>query len=282
MLLLYVSVLVHELSHCVVARGFGLPVRRILLYPLGGFSEIEQEPPRPAGSSLVSGAGPAAVPRAGRDRLRLAIEVVPARRHRPDADRPAVRGEPDRRRSSTCCPACRWTAAGCCVRRVWKVTGRPGTGPRCRPPGRAGCWPSPARRAAEPIFGQRSGSSRSACTWLWLLVIAASSGSSATQAIQVARIRERLPAVQARRLARHAIPRIGQPAAGRGGQARRRGRRPGAGHRGPREQRRSRSSTRPRCMATPEAAQAVDRGRLAGPDARAPTWCCPPTCPAWT
>ena len=57
--LLYLSVLIHELSHSVVARGFGLPVRRILLYPLGGFSEIEQEPPTPGKEFLVSAAGPA-------------------------------------------------------------------------------------------------------------------------------------------------------------------------------------------------------------------------------
>ncbi len=56
--LLYVSVLVHELAHCVVARGFGLPVRRVLLYPLGGYSEIEQEPGSPSREALISGAGP--------------------------------------------------------------------------------------------------------------------------------------------------------------------------------------------------------------------------------
>src|SRR5262249_44663338 len=57
--LLYASVLVHELSHSVVARGFGLPVRRILLYPLGGVSEIDREPQTPGREFAVSGAGPA-------------------------------------------------------------------------------------------------------------------------------------------------------------------------------------------------------------------------------
>jgi Zn-dependent protease len=57
-ILLYLSVLVHELSHSVVARGYGLPVRRILLYPLGGISEIEQEPQTPGREFVVSAAGP--------------------------------------------------------------------------------------------------------------------------------------------------------------------------------------------------------------------------------
>src|SRR5258708_11887710 len=56
--LLYLSVLAHELAHCVVALRFGLPVRRVLLYPLGGYSEIEQEPATPGREALISVAGP--------------------------------------------------------------------------------------------------------------------------------------------------------------------------------------------------------------------------------
>jgi Zn-dependent protease/CBS domain-containing protein len=57
-ILLYLSVLIHELSHSLVARGYGLPVRRILLYPLGGVSEIDKEPQTPLREFCVSAAGP--------------------------------------------------------------------------------------------------------------------------------------------------------------------------------------------------------------------------------
>jgi len=57
--LLYLSVLLHELAHSVVAKHFGLPVRRIVIYFLGGVSEIEREPETPGREFAVAVAGPA-------------------------------------------------------------------------------------------------------------------------------------------------------------------------------------------------------------------------------
>jgi Zn-dependent protease len=57
-LLLYASVLFHEISHALTARAFGLPVRGITLHFLGGYTEIERDSPTPGRDLVVAAAGP--------------------------------------------------------------------------------------------------------------------------------------------------------------------------------------------------------------------------------
>lgn len=57
--LLYLSVLLHEIGHALTARAFGLPVRGVTLHFLGGHTEIERDSPTPGRDLLVSAAGPA-------------------------------------------------------------------------------------------------------------------------------------------------------------------------------------------------------------------------------
>jgi Zn-dependent protease len=198
-LLLYVSVLVHELAHCVVARGFGLPVRRVLLYPLGGYSEIEQEPGSPGREALISGAGPlvslalagagfllskavsAGLPHQLIWQLVVANLIVGIFNLLPGL--PLDGG--------------RIFRAG-----VWKITKRPYTATI------AAAWAGRVLAIALVALTLFSQSHRTFLNlyWLWLLVIAGFMWIQSTQAIRAAKIRERLPAVSARRLARRAIP----------------------------------------------------------------------------
>jgi Zn-dependent protease/CBS domain-containing protein len=56
--MLFVSVLLHELGHSVVARRYKIPVRQITLFIFGGVSQIEAEAATPGADFRIAVAGP--------------------------------------------------------------------------------------------------------------------------------------------------------------------------------------------------------------------------------
>jgi Zn-dependent protease len=201
-ILLYVSVLLHELSHSVVARAFRLPVRRIVLYPLGGFSVVDPEPPTPGQEFMVSAAGPAmslvlagigylvlgqvhssGIAHALLELLVLTNVLVTVFNMLPGL--PLDGG--------------RVLRAG-----LWKLTGNPGSATIMA------AWSGRGLAialVAVPLLMPSAGDfSISGPFGLWLVVVAIFMWMSAGQALRSAKIRERLPMLQARSLARRAIP----------------------------------------------------------------------------
>jgi len=197
--LLYLSVLVHELSHSVVARGYGLPVRRIVLYPLAGISEIGERQ-TPGREFVVSAAGPG---------MSLALAGAGFGLSRVVAD--GVGGV---------VVSQFWWAnlivglfnllpglpldGGVMLRAViWRFTGKPATSTI------AAAWTGRVIAIALIVvplaFGFANRTGGNMVSSLWLVVIAAFMWTGATQAIRATRFRERLPLLQARRLARKAI-----------------------------------------------------------------------------
>lgn len=57
-LILLLSILIHELSHSIVAQKYGLKVEEIELYLFGGVSKIGEEPKTPKSEMIISIVGP--------------------------------------------------------------------------------------------------------------------------------------------------------------------------------------------------------------------------------
>ncbi|HEY6316128.1 MAG TPA: site-2 protease family protein [Streptosporangiaceae bacterium] len=197
--LLYMSVLAHELSHSVVARGFGLPVRRILLYPLGGFSEIEREPPTPGREFLVSAAGPGlslALAAAGYGLSQVVTRGISGTLVSQFVVANVVVG------AFNLLPGLPLDGGRMLRAVIWKITARPSTSTIIA------AWAGRVIALGlfipllDPSVESRVGARASV---VYLAVIAAFMWIGAGQAIKATRFRERLPALQARRLARKAV-----------------------------------------------------------------------------
>jgi len=55
---LFLSIIVHEFSHSLVARRYGMDMKGITLFIFGGVAEMEDEPPSPKVELLMAGVGP--------------------------------------------------------------------------------------------------------------------------------------------------------------------------------------------------------------------------------
>jgi Zn-dependent protease/predicted transcriptional regulator len=59
-LILFMSIVVHEFAHSIVARRYGIPMKGITLFIFGGVAEMDEEPPDPKSELFMAIAGPAA------------------------------------------------------------------------------------------------------------------------------------------------------------------------------------------------------------------------------
>ena len=58
--LVFVTVVLHELSHSYIAKRYGIKIKRIVLIPIGGVSEMEEIPKDPSQELRIALAGPLA------------------------------------------------------------------------------------------------------------------------------------------------------------------------------------------------------------------------------
>jgi Zn-dependent protease/CBS domain-containing protein len=199
--LLYLSVLLHEMSHALMAKRYGLPVRSITLHFLGGVTEIEGEPDTPRREFGVSVVGPLTSIAVGlaflalwfvarpEGLLGLAVEAL--------AGANLIVGV------LNLVPGLPLDGGRVLRAAVWKATGSPYRGTVVA--GWGGrvvallvlSWP-----LLQPVLLDRPAD---IVDYVLAFVIATFLWGGASAAIVQARVRRKLPALQARRLARRAI-----------------------------------------------------------------------------
>jgi Zn-dependent protease/CBS domain-containing protein len=202
--LLYASVFVHELSHAVTARTLGLPVRSVTLHILGGETAIERESPTPGREFLIAFAGP--VVNLVLAALGVAVLAV--------AELPPV--------AQLLVEALTFANllvgvfnllpglpldGGRLVRAaVWKATGRARHGTVVAAwIGRGLALLTLVAGAFLATYRTDDDGGSSLLTLLWSALVASFIWVGATHALRAERVRERIPLLDARRMARRAV-----------------------------------------------------------------------------
>ncbi len=198
--LLYLSVLLHEISHALMAIRYGLPVRSITLHFLGGVTEIDGEPDTPRREFGVSVVGPLTSIAVGLvflllrsvtpdGLLLLAVEAL--------AGANLVVGV------LNLVPGLPLDGGRVLRAAVWKATGSPHRGTIV-----AG-WGG--RLAAVVALGYPmarsvvTGAPSTFTDYVFAIIIASFLWSGASAAMMSARVRRKLPALKARTLARRTL-----------------------------------------------------------------------------
>lgn len=200
--LLYLSVLVHELSHTVVALRAGLPVRRISLYLLGGVSEIERPPPTPGQEAGIAVAGPAVSLLIGAAAFGVTEVLEPNTVGRLLAQ--ALMGSNLIVGVFNLLPGLPLDGGRVLSAGVWKVTGRRHSGATVA----AWCGRGVAALVLllPALLAIRAGRDPDVVDLVWGALLASFIWVGASQALRVAQVQRRIPALSARALTRRAIP----------------------------------------------------------------------------
>lgn len=200
--LLYLSVLVHELSHTVVALRAGLQVRRISLHVLGGVSEIDRPAATPAREAGIALAGPL-----------VSLLLAAAGYAVGELLDPGTVGRLLARAVMlsnllvglfNLLPGLPLDGGRVLSAAVWRATGRRHTGTVVA--GWLGRGVALLLLGVPFLVAMREDGATSLVDALWAAILGAFIWVGASQAILQGAVQQRLPRVTARRLTRRAIP----------------------------------------------------------------------------
>lgn len=200
--LLYGSVLIHELAHTVVALRGGLPVRRISLYFLGGVSEIGEASKNPRQEAWIAAAGPLVSVVLGGAAYAVGQTLEPGTVGRSLAD--ALLYSNLLVGAFNLLPGLPLDGGRVLAAAVWSATGRRHSGVVAA--GWVGRGVAVLVLFLPTLTALAFGREPDLIDLIWGALLASFIWSGATQAVQAGRLQQRIPGLSARALTRRAIP----------------------------------------------------------------------------